>query len=449
MNSRSSTLAVAVALGLGTLCPVANAQLFDQSQGPFGTTSGTPFDQVVAAGWHIDRVEVAHAVTVSGLRFQSSDVMRTTTAISPWLGTSFGNVDAFQISPGDYLESIDLWHSTLGDVYTITLRSRAGNTASYGLPQTSAPDASLYLSGHEIAGFHGSASVLQLASLGAHLRPAWETTAGPVDPGGVGNGEAVVVDLGTHIAEMQMRLSPTEELARISYHMRDDQGRLAGWTPEHGGARSVYSELGAVPHDDYFESMVVHTLGANIVGLELVTRQGLLLFGGTSGDGSTTLTTSPGHEIVGHFGVPSSATQPHFTSLGLVQRPLAARSWQIRQGCAGSSGQVPSLTLEPPRVATGMSVTIAGTPGTFGAVFLDPQVVSIPLGACSLGVNPGGNIPFILPASGTFDWRTVFGTSAGHFGWNWVGLQMSAQALVVDSSEFSVSEARTMIFGGI
>ncbi|MEM7200663.1 MAG: jacalin-like lectin [Planctomycetota bacterium] len=452
MNA-ANTFLFAVVFGLGAFSTVANAQLFDQKQGPYGSTLGSAFDEIAAGGLHIDQIDVIHNFAVHGLRFHYSDPQRTTRSQSPWLGSNLGVPTAFQIAAGDYLAEIDMWYE--GPlVRALTLRTQAGQSASYGSATPTSAMVTLALADHEIVGFHGVASPA-LSSLGVHLRPAWEVTMAPVQTLVTGVRVRHVASPRAHISEVHLAEKWFQfggpSFTGIRYVVRDEFGATIATTPWHGDSTTVPVKL-IIPNDDYLEQVVIYSTGTWIFGIRLNTRKGRSQSVGSGASRSAnTFTASPHHELVGHFGEedpgsPQWGTAPGFVSLGFVERPLAARTWQFGTGCPDSTGVAPTLQVDTPRIGGALGLHVIGPSGTAGVALMDLQPASLALGSCTLLVGPVLRIPVQLDATG----RSSYALPIDN--WSWVGGTLYAQAFLLDGlsgNPGSLTEAYGLTIGGI
>ncbi|MEM7199219.1 MAG: jacalin-like lectin [Planctomycetota bacterium] len=448
MNTRSR-LVVALAFGLGVCSSVTHAQHFDTVSALAGATSGAPFDRKVPGSQHIDQVEVFYTGVVRGIRFRSSDVARTTSSIA-LAGSTGGTQGVFQIAPGDYLESIVVNHdASRTQIYAVTLSTRSGQTTSFGTPSAYGTTTPLALAGHEIVGFVGYASPF-IIGLSVYLRPAWESTPGT--PWNVVAGSSpptAVASLTQHISKVQVEYIsfPVFYLVRIRFEMRDDQGAVTGWMPWLGKSFYTGAEITrtlAIAPDDALQQVEIGPSESTANHIRFTTRNGSSLKVG-SGGFENVYSADTHHELVGWFGQPS--TTIGIDAFGVIQRPLAARTWQVGGGCPASSGLVPGFQVDVPRIGGAYGLQVDGAAGVSGAVLLDVQSIDAPLWSCRLFVSPTLNLPITLDASGRFSTSTTLTNQ-----WSWVGLPLYAQAVLLDGSAgapISASDAYGMLFGGV
>lgn len=446
MRTRDAIFGATLALALfGSPCA---AQYFDQTVGPVGAVSGQSFRDTATIPMHIDRIEVAYDSTLNGIRLQYSDVTRTSSSLSQWLGSSLGTPATFDVPLGDYLAAVDVYYDPDPmQVFAVTVHTAGGVSQTMGT--TRGIMATLSLAGHELVGFSGTDLSAGISSLAAIARPAWECDQFHSRSLQISARE--VVELGGHISQVRIREElvdvqgvPVLSATGVRIRGRDASGEDLGWQPWIGSSSGGVARNLSIPMDDaLWEMRVGFAPGSEDVHqLFLGTRNGASVSAGDLQQVTSFYESFDHHEIVGFFG----DFQTLFNGIGMIQRPIAARSWQTGTGCA-STGLEPGLSVDQPRIGGTFGYWVNGPANTAGAVMLSFQSINVPLWNCILSVSPFFNVPLTTDATGVH--RSSIPLTDQ---WYWVGLPLYVQALMFDAgptSPISLSDSYGMLFGGI
>lgn len=440
--------------GLAVLASPLSAQHFDTSAGPAGVQVPSPpyFSEQLAAAQHIDQIEVAVGAAIHGIRIRSTDVTRSSSTLSAWLGSLSGPSATFDVPVNDRLEAVDVYFDSVAQLITaLTFRTRGGSSRTFGSP-LGTPQ-TLAITDHEVVGFLGTESPSGITSLWTYCRPVWESTQWYTASGDYSEIETVA--LYGNISQVRVRedvvsLGGSSVLAPTGIRLRGRgrDGTDLGWMPWLGSnAGGVVRNL-SIGQDDYVREIVIGYAGTtpfHVLPLELtfVTNQGASVAAGTPQPQSETITVDAHHELTGMFVEHFSA----FSTIGVFQRPIAARTWQAGSGCPGSSGLEPALTVATPYLGGTFGFQVSGPADTAGAILLDFQTTSLPLWTCTLSVGLSTSIAMTTDALGNYDSSIALTDQ-----WYWVGLPLYAQALLFDgnaTSPISASDSYGMLFGGI
>ncbi len=368
-RSISNAFAAATLLMTASL----SAQAFDTpgKMGPPIPWSTFSTSEVTApAGKHIKQLNFRHSGTsIWGMRMILSDVTRSTVSYKPWMGVQADSKTIFRIPKYDYLSRMTFyWDPIEFKINGVKAETDGGKSSLIGSDSGVVTVAEF--PEHEIVGFgYDGVSGLHLRGVWVKFRPAWQATVGPF--GTAGNVRSRQIPTGNFvsnfIADFTTGTRPGMKGIRLKYSDRTLEE--VGMT---GGLGSVGTSGGWGLGSGRVVSATVWADSNRVRGLKLKKSTGHSFSFGVETGTSYEVENIENHEVVGVFGTTSNS---RVTALGFIFRPLLGhQSVGTTEGCAASSGVVPTISVDADEVIAldneDLAIDLSDAPASASAVLM-------------------------------------------------------------------------------